>query len=114
MKVQPFENAILSKQLTPIQLFLAKGGHVKWFVCQDKRSSNKSGLVIYDSDGKAYTATQTQEQDILDVKKSPCRVVFNCSLATRQPALDIHFEDVHSPSGPSCPSCPNSPQAPER
>ena len=98
MKVQPFENAILSKQLTPIQLFLAKGGHVKWFVCQDTRNGNKQNLVIYDSDGKAYTATQTQEQEILDVKKSPCGVVFNCSLATRQPALDIRFEDVHNTS----------------
>ena len=112
MKVQPFENAILSKHLTPIQLFLAKGGHVKWFVCQDKRSGNKSGLVIYDRDGKAYTATQKQEQEILDVKKSPCGVVFNCSLATRETAMDIHFEEC--PNSPSGPSCPNSPQAHEK
>lgn len=64
MKIKELEPWVIMKGLKPKHIILSKGSNVKWMVCIREVDDEKSQIIIYDADGKAYASIERTFEEI--------------------------------------------------
>ena len=97
MNIEKLEQAILSRNLTPIHLIMQRGSRVLWFVCLDTRPEKEYALIVYDSNGKALVLPSYPEaitpKTNFRIDTYTGRVRINSVIAQRDSRLDINLTE---------------------